>query len=110
MLVDMPFEEVADAVRDCIAAIREESDASPAEKEGLDNWVEDWRQDHRASPRVTKVIADAMARYLAHLRSIGSSPRTMSGIRSDLNAAGHLVLMYDAPKGNRILEHFDGPP
>ena len=110
ILVDLPFEEAAEAVRDCIAAIREESDASPAEREGLDGWVEDWRQDHGANPRVTKVIVDAMARYLAHLRSTGGSPRTLSGIRSDLNAAGHLVLMYDAPKGARVLECFDGPP
>ena len=51
-----------------------------------------------------------MARYLAHLRSRGSSPRTRSGVRSDLNAAGHLVLMYDAPKGSRVLECFHGPP
>jgi hypothetical protein len=110
VLVDLPLEEAAEIVRDCIAEIREESDASPAEREGLDGWVEDWRQDHSASPRVTKVIVDAMARYLSHLRSGGSSPRTLSGIRSDLNAAGHLVLMYDAPKGTRILECFDGPP
>ena len=25
-------------------------------------------------------------------------------------AARHLVLMYDAPKGKRVLEYFDGPP
>ncbi len=110
ILVDLPFEEAAEIVRDCIVEIREESEASPAEREGLDGCVDDWRQDHSASPRVTKVIVDAMARYLAHLRSGGSSPRTLSGIRSDLNAAGYLVLMYDAPKGTRILECFDGPP
>ncbi len=110
LLVDLPLEEAAEVVRDCIAGIREENDGSPAEREGLSGWVEDWRQDHSASPRVAKVIVDAMSRYLAHLRASGSSPRTLSGIRSDLNAAGHLVLMYDAPKGNRILEHFDGPP
>lgn len=110
LLVDLPLEEAAEAVRACIGEIREENDGSPAEREGLAGWVEDWRQDHSASPRVTKVIVDAMARYLAHLRAGGSSPRTLSGIRSDLNAAGHLVLMYDAPKDNRILEHFDGPP
>ena len=110
LLVDLPFEEAAEAVRDCIAEIREEIDDPPAEREGLTGWVEDWRQDHGANPRVAKVIIDAMARYLSHLRAQGSSPRTLSSIRSDLNAAGHLVLMYDAPKGDRILEHFFGPP
>ncbi len=110
LLVDLSLDEAAEVVRDCIAGIREESDASPAEREGLEGWVEDWRHDHGASPSVAKVIIDAMARYLAHLRSGGSSPRALSAVRSDLNAAGSLVLTYDAPKGDRILEHFDGPP
>ncbi len=110
LLVDLPLEEAAQAVKDCIAEIREENDVSPAEREGLAGWEDDWRQDHGASPRVSRIIVDAMARYLAHLRAAGSSPRTLSGIRSDLNAAGHLVLMYDAPRGKRIIEHFDGPP
>lgn len=110
LLVDLPLEEAGEAVRDCIGEIREENNTSVAEREGLVGWAEDWRKDHGASPRVTKVIVDAMARYLAHLRASGSSARTLSGVCSDLNAAGHLVLMYDAPKGTRILEHFDGPP
>ena len=110
LLVDLPLEEAAEAVRDCIVEIRAESDGTPAEREGLAGWVEDWRQDHSASPRVTKVIIDVMARYLAHLRATGTSPRTLSGVCSDLNAAGHLVLMYDAPKDSRIIEHFDEPP
>lgn len=110
LLVDLPLDEAAEAVRACIAVIRKEDDATPAEREGLSRWVDDWRQDHSASSRVTKVIVDAMARYLAHLRATGTSPRTLSGVCSDLNAAGHLVLTYDAPKGSRILEHFDGPP
>lgn len=110
LLVDLDLDEAAEILRDCIAEIREESEGSPAEREGLSGWVEDWRQDHKTSPRVAKVIVDAMARYLAHLRASGSSPRTLSAIASDLNAAGHLVLMYDAPKNSRILEHFDGPP
>jgi hypothetical protein len=110
LLVDLPFEESAEYVRDCIKETRRESTAAPAEREGLVGWVEDWRQDHRALPRVSKVIVDAMARYLSHLRAQGTSPRKLSEVRSDLNAAGHLVLMYDAPNGKRVLEHFDGPP
>jgi hypothetical protein len=109
LLVDLPLEEAAQVVKARIAEIREEYDASPAEREGLEGWVDDWRQDHNASPRVTRVIVDAMARYLAHLRAGGCSPRTISGVRSALNAAGHLVLMYDAPQGKRILEPFSGP-
>jgi hypothetical protein len=110
LLVGLSLEESVEAVRDRIADIREEKAETPTEREGLGVWVEDWRHDHGASPRVTKVIVDAMARYLAHLRTTGISPRTRSGVCSDLNAAGHLVAMYDAPKGKRNLECFDGPP
>lgn len=40
-LVGLPFDEAADAVRDCIAEIRVQSDNSPAEREGRDRWVDD---------------------------------------------------------------------
>jgi hypothetical protein len=110
LLVDLPLERAAEVVKERIAEIREEHDSSPAEREGLAGWEEDWRQDHDANARVARVIIDAMARYLVHLRTRGASPRTLSGVRSDLNAAGHLVLMYDAPRGKRVLEHFYGPP
>jgi hypothetical protein len=110
ILVDLDFEAAAEEVRDCLAELREEHDAPPAEREGLAGWVGDWQEQHRASPRVTKVIVDAMARYLAHLRATGTSPRTLTGVCSDLNAAGHLVLMYGTRKTNRIMEQFAEPP
>jgi hypothetical protein len=109
LLVDLALEEAAELVRNRLAEIREDSNASPAEREGLAGWVEDWHQQH-GSPRVTKVIVDAMARHLAHLRDTGTSPRTLTGVCSDLNAAGHLVLMYGTLKNNRIMEHFAVPP
>jgi len=108
--VDLALEEAGEVVMDCLAAIREASQAAPAEREGLAGWLEDWHQQHGASPRVTKVIVDAMAWHLAHLRATGTSPRTLTGIGSDLNAAGHLVLMYGTFKNNRIMEHFAVPP
>lgn len=110
ILVDLPFDEAVDILTECLGEIRLECDASPADREGIAGWVEDWRQDHDTSPRVSEVIVDAMARYLSHLRAQGASSRRMSGVYSDLNAAGHLVLMYDPPKGKRILERFCGAP
>ena len=110
ILVDLTLEEAADAVTDCLAEIREENDATPAEREGLAGWVDVWHQQHGARRRVTKVIVDAMARYLAHLRATGTSPRTLTGVCSDLNVAGHLVLMYGTRKNNRVLENFVEPP
>lgn len=97
----------AEILTDCIAEVRE---ASPTEREGLDEWAESWHQDFGANPRVTRVIVDAMARYLAHLRASGGSPRALSAVRSDLNAAGYLVSKYDAPKGKNALGYFLEPP
>lgn len=110
LLVGLPLEAAAQVVKACIAELREHNEKSPAEQEGLAGWEDDWRQNHDGNPRVSRVIIDAMARYLTYLRARGTSPRIMSGVYSDLNAAGHLVLMYDAPKGKRILEHFAWPP
>ncbi len=110
MLVDLSFDVAASAVTDCISAMREEGSGSPAEREGIHEWVEGWREDHNANPRAAKIIVDAMARYLSHLGASGSSPPTLADIRSDLEAAVHLVFEYDAPKGRRALEYFDSPP
>jgi hypothetical protein len=34
----------------------------------------------------------------------------LTGVCSDLNIAGHLVLMYGMLKNHRIMEHFAEPP
>ena len=50
-----------------------------------------------------------MARYVLYLRSAGKSPRTLSGVYSDLEAAGMLVISYDYPtkaKAGEILNLF----
>ncbi len=110
LLVDLDLEEAAEDVKDCIAAIREERSgpASPTEQEGLAGWVVDWSHDYEVSRQVVEVIVDGMARYLVHLRASGASPRTLSSVSSDLNAAGQLCLMYDPPKGDSVLGCFDG--
>jgi len=110
LLVDFSLDEALEGVTECIAEIRQEQLASPAQRERVEGWVEDWRADHMTSPAVTRVMVDAMARYLAHLRSEGTSPRTLSAIRLDLNAAGHLVLMYDSPTARNVLRNFSSPP
>ena len=110
LLVGLPFAEAARAVEQRIAELREASDASPAEREGLTGWVHFWCQDYDASPRAAQVIVDAMARYLEYRRSQGASARALSGILSDLNAAGHLVFGYDSPREKRALKYFTSPP
>jgi hypothetical protein len=85
----------------------------PAVREGLVSWVKDWQQDFNANRQAAEIIVDAMARYTLHLKSQGASSRKLSGVYDDLNAAGMLVMMYDAPEGKdaeRILSRFDVPP
>jgi len=110
LLVGLSFEEAAEVVRDAVADLRAEATLPPVEREGLSGWVRDWVQDVGANREASEIIADAMARYIIQLRSRGVSPRTLAGITSDLNAAGWLVMMYDAPKGRKVLGCFDGAP
>ena len=54
-----------------------------------------------------------MARYILYLQSEGKSPRILSGVYSDLQAAGMLVMSYDYPQegtASEILDFFSFPP
>ena len=113
ILVDSSFDEAVDDLQNYIVSIREESLESPIIRAGLNDWVDEWRQSYDISKNTTNIIVDAMARYLLHLRSEGKSPRTLSGVYSDLEAAGMLVIMYDYPKGKKaaeVLDLFSDPP
>ena len=57
-----------------------------------------------------EVLVDAMARHTLELKARGVSPRTLSGVYTDLDAAGMLVFMYDAPRAKKVLSHFYGAP
>jgi hypothetical protein len=79
----------------------------------MSSWVDDWHQDYDISKDIIKIIVDAMARYILYLRSDGKSPRTLSGVYGDLQAAGMLVISYDYPKEGKaaeILDLFSYPP
>ncbi len=113
MLVDSSFDEAVRDLQDRIISIREESTESPIIRSGLSDWVDEWRQSYDIDKDVANIIVDAMARYLLHLRSEGKSQRTLSGVYSDLEAAGMLVIIYDYPKGKKkaeILDLFSDPP
>lgn len=110
MLVGLSVDDAARALSDCISAIREEASGPPPDREGIRDWAQDWCDSYDGNPRAARIIVDAMDRYLAHLRASGRSPRTLAGIRMDLNAAGHLVMMYDAPPASRALRCFSSPP
>jgi len=113
ILVDRSFSEAVGDLQHYVVSIREESLESPLIRAGLSDWVDEWRQSYDIGKNVAKIIVNAMARYLLHLRSEGKSQRTLSGVYSDLQAAGILVIMYDYPKGKKeaeILELFSDPP
>ena len=106
MLCGVSFEESVEALVAVFEDIAAEQSEPPAVRAGIDHWVDLFRADHDASKRTSEIMVDAMARYVLHLKELGRSPRTLSGIYSDLQAAGHLVLMYDAPKGKKVLGCF----
>jgi hypothetical protein len=113
ILVDVPFEEAAEDLKEYIISIRQEPSEPPAAREGMMGWVKAWQEDFDANKKAAEIIVDAMARYTIYLKSRGASPRKMSGVYNDLNAAGILVMTYDAPKSRsaeKILRHFYFPP
>lgn len=110
LLVGLSLDDAAEQLKELLAALHEEAELPPAKREGLDWWVEKWTEDHDADPQAAEVLVDAMARYTLHLRSNGASPRTLSGIYWDLDAAAMLVFMYDPPKPRNVLSHFSFPP
>ena len=113
ILIDSSFDEAVDELRDFIIRIKEESLDPPIIRAGLSDWVDEWQQSYNISKNIANIIVDAMARYLLHLRSEGKSPRTLSSVYSDLQAAGMLVIAYDYPKGKKaakVLELFSYPP
>jgi len=110
VLVGLSEDEAAQDLRELIEDLRTQDEASPAEREGMLGWCDDWQDDFNADAKACEILVDAMARFMMHLKARGTSPRSMSGVRSELNAAGCLVMCYDAPKGESVLRSFHGGP
>ena len=72
----------------------------------LGHWAQDWISDHDAPRKSAERLANVMASYLQHLEQHGTSPRKMSGICSDLQAASMLVFRYERPNTTRVLLSF----
>ncbi|WP_035238818.1 AAA family ATPase [Desulfobacter vibrioformis] len=113
ILVGSSFDEAVDKLKEYIFSIGEESSGTPMVRAKLSHLVDDWHQDYDISKDIVNIIVDAMARYILYLRSDGKSSRTLSGVYSDLEAAGMLVIGYDYPtqaKAKEILNFFSEPP
>lgn len=113
LLVGCSFDEAVRNMQNRIVSIRQESGESPIVRSGWSDVVDDWPRSYGIDKDIVHIIVDAMARYILHLRSEGKSQRTLSGVYSDLQAAGILVIMYDYPKKKdkaEILGLFSDPP
>ena len=113
ILVGSSFDEAVGELQDYIVSIRKESLESPVIRAGLSGLADDWQQDYDISKNIANIIVDAMARYILYLRSEGKSPRTLSGVYGDLEAAGMVVIAYDYPTGKKaaeVLNLFSYPP
>ena len=109
-LVDLSEEVAAQELKALVEDLRSSEELPPAEREGLLGWCGNWRDDFNADANACEVLVDAMARFTMHLKARGTSPRTMSGVYGDLNAAGFLVMCCDAPKGKDVLDSFGSGP
>ena len=113
MLVGSSFDEAVEQLQDFIVGILEEASEPPIVRAGLSSLIDKWHHDYSINKDIVAIIVDAMARYILHLRSEGKSSRTLSGVYSDLEAAGMLVISYDYPeegKAAEILDLFSSPP
>ena len=108
MLCGVSFEESVTALVEVFEDIAAETSGSPAERAGIASWVRMWQENHTIDKRAAEILVDAMGQYILHLEEQGRSPRSFSGLYLDFQAAGHLVFMYDVPKGEKVLFYFSG--
>lgn len=110
LLNGLSEEAAALELQELIEDLRTPRDLSPAQQEGLDNWVQDWKTDFNADLEACRILVDAMARFTMTLKARGASPRRMAAVYNDLNYGGFLVMCYDAPRGKDVLRSLGAPP
>lgn len=113
LLIDRSLDEAVDDLESYIVDIRQEALEPPMVRAGLSDWVDDWYEDYDVPKNIINIVVDAMARYIIYLQSEGKSPRTLSGVYSNLQAAGMLVMSNDYPEegtASEILDLFSFPP
>ena len=107
LLVGLTEEQSAEELRDAIQELRDHEARSPAEVVGIDDWGDYWHDGLGGNAEACAILVDAMARFVIHLKERGKSPRMISGMLGDLNAAGILVVMYEDPQPDNALACFD---
>lgn len=106
-LDELPLTRAVAKLVDLLEVLRAKADPD-ARFETLRRWFEDvLRADAPGSAsNAVRALADAMARYMLSREQAGASPRALAALRSHLQAAGILVLMYDGSRGARVLDKF----
>lgn len=64
--------------------------------ESQQEWAKRWREEHCVAGAASAVLADSVFRYRAQLIANGVSPRSLSGIMSDLDLYGGFLFDYEA--------------
>lgn len=93
-----------------IAEARQPVDREAESVAALESWVQDCVDDYGVKPAPVRVATRAMAQWLLVLEQQGLSPRSLNGMRSDLNAALCLVCGYETVKPSTMLDNFSSPP
>jgi hypothetical protein len=109
-LIGLSVDDAAQTLKEVVQDLRTTDLSTPAEREGLLGWRDDWRADFNADPKACELLVDAMARFMLHLKAGGSSPRALAQVRRELNAAGFLVMCCDAPQGRSVLRSIAAGP
>jgi len=110
LLSEMEGEEAVEWLEDVVQYFRERSSLPPAVQAEIASWGASWQKEYDADPVACELMLDAMGRFLLHLDGQGASERTLRAVRWDLNAAGGLVLSYDAPSAQEVLGCFRWVP
>ena len=110
LLSEMTEEEAVDELIDVVRYFRERTAQPPAVQVGIASWGPGWQKEYDADPAACELVLEAMGRFLLHLEGQGGSERTLRAVRWDLNAAGGLVLSYDAPSAQEVLGCFRWVP
>lgn len=109
VVIDVQGVELAEAVAmlvEVVEELRNPPETDLLERAGIECWPESWVHSADADEVAATLVAEAMAEYILELEAAGTSPRRVRAIASDLDAAGHLVFTYDAPKPAKCLESF----
>lgn len=104
LLVGLTFDEAVASMRETITDHREAHDATPAQRAGIDHWVDPLCSETSADPEAVAAAVDAMGRYLMHRTAQGASSRKLRELHGDLQVGALLVLGYEAPSAGEVLD------